>query len=138
MKNKPYQYVAIWHPTKSEEREGIVPKVYSNGIVVAKSMYNAYQAVAKELTPMHDNDAEQIEVYMKPFMDEESCPTKSDIGSAYSFFAENTIVYWRSSTASLDDFIKDTFTNQENRKLPGNMYLIDIFNLINNDKKNIL
>lgn len=138
MKKKPYQYVAVWHPTKTEEKEGLIPKVYSQGVIVAQSMYKAYGLIANELSPVHDNDAEQIEVYMKPFLDEVSCPTKEEIRNMYSFFADNSIVYWRTSTASLDDFMANTFTNEENRKLPNSMYLIDIFNLINDKQKDIL
>lgn len=138
MKRQPYQYIAVWHPTDKEEIDGLTSKVYSKGIVVARSMYSAYESVAKDLAPVHDNDAEQIEVYIKPFLEKDSCPTKETIANVYSFLQDNTLVYWRSSTASLDDFNMDTFTNPENRTLPNSMYLIDIFNLINDKQKDIL
>jgi hypothetical protein len=138
---EPYNYVITWYPIDAEKNYDIKPKVLFHGMLVADSQLSAYKQMIEMVTADMALEAEQIEFMAKPFISEQSCETKKDIGGSilYNFYLNNDVYELRTSTASLDDFIKGTFLNQTNESkqppLPQAMMMIDILGIINDDKK---
>ena len=138
---EPYSYVITWYPMKEEETYGVKPKILDHGMLIADSQLSAYKQMVEMTTADMALQAEQIEFMVKPFITEQSCPTKKDVGGSmlYNFYLNNDVYELRTSTASLEDFIKGTFLNYTNEpktpELPQAMLMIDVLGIINDDKK---
>ena len=138
---EPYNYAITWYPLEAEQKHDMKPKILSHGMLVADSQLSAYKQMIEMVTSDMALEAEQIEFMAKPFISEQSCETKKDIGGSilYNFYLNNDIYELRTSTASLDDFIKGTFLNYTNESkqpaLPQVMMMIDIIAIIKDDKK---
>jgi hypothetical protein len=138
---EPYNYVITWYPIDAQEKYGVKPKVLFHGILIAESQLSAYKQMVEMVTVDMALEADQIEFMAKPFINEKSCDTKKDINGSilYNFYLNNSMYELRTSTASLDDFIKGTFLNSTNEPgqpdLPQAMMMLDILAIINDDKK---
>jgi membrane protein involved in colicin uptake len=138
---EPYNYVITWYPIDAQKKYGVKPKVLLHGILVADSQLSAYTQMVQMVTADMALEADQIEFMAKPFINEKSCDTKKDINGSilYNFYLNNSMYELRTSTASLDDFIKGTFLNYTNESgqpdLPQAMLMIDVLGIINDDKK---
>jgi hypothetical protein len=138
---EPYNYVITWYPIDAEKKYDVKPKVLFHGILIADSQLSAYKQMVEMVTADMALEADQIEFMAKPFINENSCDTKKDINGSilYNFYLNNSMYELRTSTASLDDFIKGTFLNYTNEPaqpdLPQSIMMIDILGIINDDKK---
>ena len=138
---EPYQYAITWYPNEQQNGVNDSPRILYHGMFVADSQLTAYKKMIDMVSSEQALEAEQIEFMAKPFLDDASCKTKKDISEnfMYNFYMDNTYYELRSSTASLEDFIKGTFLNYNNdtRKpgLPKAIMMIDVLALINDDKK---
>jgi len=138
---EPYNYVITWYPIDAQKKYDVKPKVLFYGVLVADSQLSAYKQMIEMVTADMALEADQIEFMAKPFISDQSCDTKKDIGGSilYNFYLNNDVYELRTSTASLDDFIKGTFLNYTNDSkqpsLPHSMMMIDILAIINDDKK---
>ena len=138
---EPYNYAITWYPLEAEQKHDMKPKILAHGMLVADSQLSAYKQMVDMVTADMALEAEQIEFMAKPFISEQSCETKKDIGGSilYNFYLNNDVYELRTSTASLDDFIKGTFLNYTNESkqpaLPQAMMMIDILAIIKDDKK---
>ena len=138
---EPYNYVIIWYPIDAQKKYDVKPKVLFHGVLVADSQLSAYKQMVQMVTADMALEADQIEFMAKPFINENSCETKKDINGSilYNFYLNNEVYELRTSTASLDDFIKGTFLNYTNESkhppLPQAMMMLDILAIINDDKK---
>jgi len=138
---EPYSYVITWYPLDEEKTHGLKAKILGSGVLVADSLLSAYKQMIDMVSIDMVLEAEQIEFMAKPFISSDSCETKKDIGGnmLYNFYLNNSVYELRTSTASLDDFIKGTFLNYTNESkqpaLPQAMMMIDIIAIIKDDKK---
>lgn len=138
---EPYSYVITWYPLKEEKNHGVSAKILGHGMLVADSQLSAYKQMVELVSIDMVLEAEQIEFMVKPFITEQSCPTKKDIGGSmlYNFYLNNDVYELRTSTASLEDFIKGTFLNYTNEsktpELPQAMLMIDVLGLIKDNTK---
>lgn len=138
---EPYNYVITRYPLKEEKEQGMKPIIMNHGILIADSQLSAYKEMINLITIDQTLEAEQIEFMAKPFITNESCQTKKDISRnmLYNFYLNNSTYELRTSTASLEDFMKGTFLNYTNDsrepELPQAMMMIDVIALLNDDKK---
>jgi len=138
---EPYNYVITWYPLEAEKKHDLMPKILYQGILVADSQLSAYTQMVQMVTADMALEADQIEFMAKPFINEKSCDTKKDINGSilYNFYLNDNIYELRTSTSSLDDFIKGTLLNYTNESrqpdLPQSMMMIDILGIIKDDKK---
>lgn len=138
---EPYQYSITWYPTKEQEEANGFPKILYHGMFIAKSQLDAYTKMIDIVTADEALEADQIEFMAKPFVEPTSCKTKKDIGNSflYNFYLNDNVYELRTSTASLEDFIKGTFLNYDNGykqpELPMAMLMIDVLGLLKDDNK---
>ena len=138
---EPYNYVITWYPVKDNTDSTPQPEILAHGVFIAKDQLSAYKQMVDMVSIDMALEAEQIEFMAKPFIESKSCNTKKEIGGnmLYNFYLNNSMYELRTSTASLEDFMKGTFLNYTNDskepELPQAMMMIDVLGLLNDDKK---
>ncbi len=135
---EPYQYVISHHPHFDDPNRG--PAVLHQGILMAFSQRDAFIKMLNIVTADEALEADLIEFRAKPFIDEDSCPTKKDMGStvSYKFYSSNDYYEFKNSTVPLEEFFKKSFINYMNSEpvpeMPRVMPMLDVLGFLNDDK----
>ena len=135
---EPYQYIISHHPHHDDPDRRAT--VLHQGILMASSQRDAFVKMLNVVTADEALEADLIEFRAKPFVEDDSCPTKKKMGNTYSskYYMNDNIYEFRNSTISLEDFFKGHFMNYMNEmplpELPRMMGMLDVLGFINDDK----
>lgn len=135
---EPYQYIITHHPESDDPNRSA--KVLHQGVLLASSQKEAFVKMLNVVTADEALEADLIEFRAKPFIDDDSCPTKKNMRNTYSsrYYMNDNIYELRNTTMSLEDFFKGSFMNYLNSEplpdLPRVMAMLDVLGLINDDK----
>lgn len=135
---EPYQYIITHHPHADDPNRSA--KVLHQGVLMASSQKEAFVKMLRVVTADEALEADLIEFRAKPFIENDSCPTKKDMRNTYSskYYMNDNIYEFRNTTMSLEDFLKGSFMNYMNSEplpeMPRTMNMLDVLGFINDDK----